>query len=134
MLIHNKLPVKERLFRVRMVNDPYCDYCTRAETCDVDHFFCTCVRVSAEWNWICQVSFQLLGENCPSSELIRFKLPKSNREKEVIWLLGHFVETIWNDLVKRGNPSLKAGEIFGYLKFKYRANQHGAKQSLNIQV
>ena len=132
MLIHNKLPVKERLFRVRMVNDPYCDYCPGAETCDLDHFFCSCERVRDEWNWVCQVSLQLLGDNLPSSELIRFKLPKSNGEKEVIWLLGHFVEKVWNDLVRRGNPSLKAGEMFGYLKFKYRANQHGARQSLNI--
>ena len=132
MMIHNKLPVKERLFRVRMSNDPYCDYCPGAEICDSYHFFCTCGRVSDVWDYVYQLCLQLLGRNCSSSELIRFYLPKSKGEKEVTWLLSIYVEKVWNDLVRKGDPKLKSGEVFGYLRFKYRANQHGARHSLNI--
>ena len=47
--MHNKLPVKERLFRVGLSNDPYCNFCPSAEICDVEHFFCACGRVNAIW-------------------------------------------------------------------------------------
>ena len=40
LLIHNKLPVPERLFRIRLKNDPYCRTCVGgAEIADVEHFF-----------------------------------------------------------------------------------------------
>ena len=42
LLLHNKLPVMERLFRMRLKPDPYCLRCTRAEINDVVHFFCKC--------------------------------------------------------------------------------------------
>ena len=42
LLLHNKLPVRERFFRIKVEVDPYCDYCldiTGAEICDVEHFW-----------------------------------------------------------------------------------------------
>ena len=44
LLIHNKLPVSERLFRIVLSVDPYCQACHSAEICDVEHFFCLCPR------------------------------------------------------------------------------------------
>ena len=41
LLLHNKLPVQERLFRIRLRADPYCLSCVGAEIGDVVHFFCT---------------------------------------------------------------------------------------------
>ena len=32
LMIHNKLPVKERLFRIRLKNDPYCMACATKTT------------------------------------------------------------------------------------------------------
>ena len=49
LLVHNKLPVRERFFRIKVEVDPYCEYCldiTGAEICDVDHYFCSCSRVA----------------------------------------------------------------------------------------
>ena len=40
LLLHNKLPVVERLFRIRLRHDPYCRSCIGAEIADVEHFFC----------------------------------------------------------------------------------------------
>ena len=37
LLVHNKLPLKERLFRIGLSIDPYCEYCLSAEVCDVEH-------------------------------------------------------------------------------------------------
>ena len=42
LLLHNKLPVKERLFRIGLKNDPYCLKCDGAEINDIVHFFCSC--------------------------------------------------------------------------------------------
>merc|ERR1712242_199556 len=37
LLLHNKLPVKERLFRIGIKKDPYCFKCTGAEINDIVH-------------------------------------------------------------------------------------------------
>merc|ERR1712002_762406 len=50
LLLHNKLPVKERLFRIRLKHDPYCLKCASAEISDVTHFFCRCEAVSNTWS------------------------------------------------------------------------------------
>ena len=43
---HNKLPVLERLFRIRLRNDPYCQVCEAAEVADLDDFFFNCSLVA----------------------------------------------------------------------------------------
>ena len=42
LLVHNKLPVSERLFRVGLRQDPYCQHCVGAEIADLEHLFCSC--------------------------------------------------------------------------------------------
>ena len=53
LLIHNKLLVKERLFHIRQAIDPYCQFCmdhnVGAIICDIDHYFCSCSRISKIW-------------------------------------------------------------------------------------
>ena len=50
LLLHNKLPVPERLFRIRLRNDPYCLSCDGAEVADLEHFFCSCHKVGRIWS------------------------------------------------------------------------------------
>ena len=52
LLIHNKLPVKERLFRIGLLNDPYCQFCPGGVVEDLEVFFCACDRVSQVWSWV----------------------------------------------------------------------------------
>ena len=52
LLLHNKLPVQERLFRIRLRADPYCLYCVGAEIGDAVHYFCTCHKISDTWSWV----------------------------------------------------------------------------------
>ena len=47
LLIHDKLPVPERLFRIGLRPDPYCLHCPGAEVADLEHFFCPCVRIDS---------------------------------------------------------------------------------------
>ena len=49
LLLHNKLPIRERMFRIGLATDPYCDVRTSAEICDIEHFFCSCSRVAEVW-------------------------------------------------------------------------------------
>ena len=52
LLVHNKLPVPERLFRVGLRQDPYCQHCVRAEIADLEHFFCSCEKTRQAWAWV----------------------------------------------------------------------------------
>ena len=52
LLVHNKLPVPERLFRIGVRNYPYCLHCPGAEIADIYHFFCSCKRTGEGWAWV----------------------------------------------------------------------------------
>ena len=50
LAVHNKLTVGERLFRVGLINDPYCSHCLSlqgATVHDMKNFFSSCVIVIA---------------------------------------------------------------------------------------
>ena len=129
LLIHNKLPVRERLFRIGLVVDPYCGVCFGAEICDIEHFFCSCPRVSDVWEGVRTMLVEMLGltcSNCSNLELISLKFPGSLGDKEGVWLIGTFISWVWEKIFIRGAPGLKKEEFFGFLKFKYRmAHQLG---------
>ena len=131
MVVHNKLPVKERLFRIGMASDPYCNLCPDAEICDLEHFYCTCMQVCDIWSFLYNVISHLLGENVPNTDLIKFRVPSSSFDKEITWLLGTYLEKVWRDVVQKGR-GIHADEFFGFLKFKYRVDQQGARYLLNI--
>jgi len=43
LLVHNKLPVPERLYRIGVRKDPFCDTCLGHQINDREHFFCYCM-------------------------------------------------------------------------------------------
>ena len=61
LLVHNKLPVKERLFRVGLARDPYYDFCEAAVIQDTQHYFTQCERVGIYWKWVRTVLFSIMG-------------------------------------------------------------------------
>ena len=70
---HNKLPVLERLFRIRLRNDPYCQVCEAVEVADMEHFFCNCYLVARIWSWVrstvleyCQTPIQVFSKKTRS--------------------------------------------------------------------
>ena len=133
LLLHNKLPVKERMFRIALAVDPYCDFCPGAVICDVVHYFCTCVRVSQVWGWLRARLVGMLGDNsgqCSDWELLNLFHPSSNSEKESIWLIGTYVARVWEETFVRGGTMVKGEQFFGFLRFKYKTAQLGARLSL----
>ena len=135
LLIHDKLPVRERLFRIGLVNDPYCQLCPGAVLEDLEHFFCDCERVSLVWVWMRRKLIEMLGVDSTSVtnwELINLFLPNSSRKKDVAWLLGTFVARAWEDIFIRRKTRVGWEVFFGFLKFKYKAAQLGARMSLGL--
>ena len=121
LLIHNKLPVPERLFRISARQDPYCLLCPGAEIADVEHFFCSCRRTSQCWSWVRLKILGLCDQGIISSnwELLNLFLPRSQFEQEIVWLIGSYVDYVWTKVLI-GDSELKIEKFFGFLKFKYK--------------
>ena len=121
LLIHNKLPIQERLFRIRLAPDPYCQYCPGAEIQDIKHYFVTCERVKSYWRWIKKLCLALLGLIDIDDEiLLKFYWPRSVNDREISWLVGQFTFIVWEMLFKRKLPAICGREFFGFMKFRYR--------------
>ena len=131
MLVHNKLPTKERTFRVGISPDPVCHICPGRVNSNAEHFFCGCVRVGLVWARIKTILVQLIGENVCNWKLINYLMPVNNNEKEVVWLLGNYIWKCWKDLFSHPQDFLKEEEFFGFLRFKFRNDQQGARERLN---
>ena len=132
MLLHNKLPVKERLFRVGMSTDSFCSLCPGSHIGDVQHFFVSCDMVSSAWTKVHFMLNSLLGVNVPPYDLLHYLFPSSPKEREVVWLLGNYVGRIWDDLYVKSSKTIDIEEFFGYLTFKYKSDQFGAKIPLGV--
>ena len=83
------------------------------------------------WISIKQIIVQLAGKNITNFALINLTFPKCSREKEMVWLLGHYVATVWEEIYVKGGDHLQWNKFFGFLQFKYKADQQGARQKLN---
>ena len=63
-------------------------------------------------------------------ELINLLLPSSSRENEAIWLVGTYIARTWEETFVRGRAWLRAEQFFGFLRFKYKSDQLGARTPL----
>ena len=137
LCIHNKLSTRERLFRTGLVNDPYCPTCLDtigAYICDREHVFCTCAKVKAVWAEVKTILVSLLPAgmcSLPDLQLISLDIPKFKDEVSYVWLIGNFMDFIWKNTNFHGTQ-LKRDEIFGFLRFKYKADQLGARLPLSV--
>ena len=123
LLIHNKLPVPERLFRISARRDPYCETCLGAEISNLEHFFCTCINASLLWTWIKnRIKVLFLSADASDWHLLNLLFPHSQYETEVVWLISNYVWFIWENTVVR-SESISLDKFFGYLTFKYREKQ-----------
>ena len=95
LLLHNKLAVPDRLFRIGVRADPYCDECPGAVLSDCEHFFCSCTRVMGSWVWVKSVLLDLLGiYDMPNGQILGYRFQKSIKENEVVWLLGNYLNKV----------------------------------------
>ena len=121
LMIHNKLPLQERLFRVQLSPDPYCPSCLDAFFQDAHHYFITCERVQRYWIWVREICSQILGwKDVDDEALLKFYWPTSRRDREISWLISHYIFIVWEMLFTRRRSVISEGEFFGFLRFKYK--------------
>ena len=121
LMLHNKLPIQERLFRIHLASDPYCPCCLHAPIQDINHYFSSCERVCHYWSWIRNLCVEVLGNaNVDDESLLNFHWPSSTRDRDISWLIGHYVFIVWDMLFSRKLHIIRQGEFFGYMKFKYK--------------
>ena len=121
LIIHNKLPVPERLFRIGIKNDPYCMFCAEAVVGDIEHYFCHCIKTRYTWSWVKTRLLQLSrgGLNRSNSALLSLFLPEGDFQHEMLWLVGKYVHYVWSTVqVKESTVHLE--KFIGYLKFKFK--------------
>ena len=135
LIIHNKLLVRERLFHIRQAIDPYCLYCidqAGAIICDIDHYFCSCTRISRTWATLKSLILTLLDvdeEQVSDSNILRLNI-KMDRCMGTIWILGVYVTAVWK-ATEKDTPLCEA-ELFGFLKFKFRTAKLGTQEHIEI--
>ena len=131
MLLHNKLPVQERLFRIRLRADPYCVHCSSAEIADVEHFFCCCVKSLEVWSWLKRKVMLLVGQQYQvvDWDVLNLFLPPSDYEQEIVWLVSSYVMHLWDMVYVRG-AEVQLEQFFGFLTFKFREHQAVSKVQL----
>ena len=131
LLVHNKLPLQERLFRIHMSPDPYCDSCPTAIVQDIIHFFAKCDRVQRYWVWTKTLCMKMLNlKDIMDDYLLRFHWPVSRRDRDISWLISHYFFIVWDMLAKRRLSLVNEGEFFGFMRFKYR--EALASQTISI--
>ena len=136
LLIHNKLPTKERIFRINKIQEPYCDFCMEtlgAVISDRYHVFCACLRISETWMEVKAMIANLLpGDNVMNDDLdlITLQFPKGKYDEEIVWVIAAYLSWVWRECVNGGVTALDKRKFFGYLKFKFKRDQTGAKRPL----
>ena len=131
LLLHNKLPVKERLFRIGLKNDPYCVKCPGAEINDIVHFFCSCESVCNTWSWVRRqlVQWGRMGAGVTDWEIVNLFFVNSGQDTEIVWLVSLYVLYVWEMMhVKR--MEVKLDKFFGFLTFKYKMHQETSQNQL----
>ena len=135
LLLHNKLPVMERLYRIRVANDPYCLSCPGAEIQDIHHYFSDCINVVSVWSHIRKMLLQMLGmsvndQSVTNWDLLNLIFPNQHFESECTWLIGNYVSYVWNAIYIKGQCVISFDQLFGFLKFKFKSDQIGARKPM----
>ena len=124
LLLHNKLPVDERLFRIGLRHDPYCLKCAGAVVNDIVHYFCSCDAVYDTWSWVKRQVVQLgqMGAGVDDWEVVNLCFENSCNDTEIVWLVSSYVLYVW-EMVQVKKLEVKLDKFFGFLTFKYKMHQ-----------
>ena len=115
LLLHNKLPVMERLFRISLKPDPYCLWCARAKISDVIHYFCKCLAVRSTWSWLKRqvVNLGRMGPNVADWDLINLFFPNSSCGQEILWMVSSHILYVWETVhIKKQEVKLEKFFVF----------------------
>ena len=96
--LHQILPTNQRLFQIRLRDNPACGHCTAAGT--RDHLFLYCIAIQRCVKWLCKVIFYLCGINANFVNVQQFltlDLPRvDNKVKNTLLVvLCSFISCVW---------------------------------------
>ena len=75
----------------------------------------------AAWQWL-KGRLILLSTGATSTsnlEFLNLFLPRGTNQLGMLWLIGKFLQYVWNTVYVKENP-VKVDKFIGYLKFKYK--------------
>ena len=125
MIIHNIVPNRERLFsKFNMVPNHDCVQC--GELHDNVHLFCACQLVREGWFWVRQRLLNLqpnTSANTSNFEFINLMFECAALENEVIWMLGIWVQLVW-DFVICKKKMLKLATVQSEFSLKFVSHQN----------
>jgi hypothetical protein len=91
--------------------------------------------VAPVWGWVRARLIDILGggsAQCSDWELVNLLFPGSACENEAVWLVGTYVAWVWKELYIHRKTLVRADQFFGFLRFKYKSDQLGARLPLVI--
>ena len=131
LLINNIVSNRDRLFhKFNMANSPDCVLCS--ELHDNVHIFCECILVRESWFWIRQRLLQMFPSshgNTSNFEFLNFMFDSSVLDNEVIWMLGIYVELVWNTVICK-KKVLKLESVKSEFSLKYLTHQASSMPNL----
>ena len=105
--------------------------------CDIEHFFCHCVKTAAAWNWmkLCLLALGGRGGILVSNiELLKLLLPATAYEQEIVWLISTYVHYVWDALVIEDRENIDVQKMFKELNIMYSdTRQHIKLQLLGLK-
>ena len=126
LLIHNKLPTAERMFRIGVKNDPYCIYCQdEAVVGDVEHLFSNCVKTEAAWILVRTMLIDMSSSSAfmySNFELLNLLPMAKENEGEMVWLVSNFVRYVW-DTVQLGGDEANTEKVLKHLKRRFKEDR-----------
>ena len=105
-LLHNILPTKSRLYRLKQKESPACTLCSTGSSEDSLHALLTCSYNSDVNKWIQDIS-QKVVPNCQLKDIIYFNLELSKAMMfPMIWFLSHVFCIVWQLRISKKTVNL----------------------------
>ena len=129
MVVNNIYPTQERLYRINMDKKPekrrvwsdVCQNCNQRVVEDAQHLFMDCDRVKEGWQWVRRRVMILMDnmQGLSNWELLHLVFPREGRvENEVVWLLGQWLQLVYEEGIVRGRKMMDQF-VRGHYRYKY---------------
>jgi hypothetical protein len=128
MVVNNVYPTQERLYRINMdktadkrrVWTAICQNCKQGVVEDCLHLFMECDRFKEGWLWVRRRIQTLLVvmQGLSNYELLLLSFPWEIGENEVVWLMGQWLQLVYEEVVVRGR-NMGDQLVRGHFRYKY---------------
>ena len=141
MIVNNIFPTQERLYKINCEKRPenrriwseLCQQCNQGVVQDCLHLFAECSKVQEGWFWIRTRIMNLMPEyqGMSNYELLHLMFPKDGRmENELMWLLGNWVQLVYEEVVVKDRKLLDQF-VRGHYRYKFYESLNKKMPSLN---